>query len=207
MGSDSAAMVRLKTARAGINVPAIRRSGNDRVYRALLSIFLLLTPLLAQSPRGSLRGKVQDASGARIPSAEVVVQSSDSAMRREGQTEDRGEFRIDDLPAGTYHITVTASGFADARADVSIAVSSVREITVRLKLAASAQSITVQSQNSSLTTQQIDLARVVHPGVIGVQDLQTLPLAQRSFANIAYLAPGTETVEPSAHTTERITDA
>src|SRR6201998_2540420 len=182
-----------------------RRSSNRRDWRALLSIFLLLAPLLAQSPRGSLRGKVQDASGARIPSAEVVVQSSDSAMRREGQTEDRGEFPSDDLPAGTYHITVTASGFADARADVSIAVSSVREITVTLKLAASAQSITVQSQNSSITTQPIDLASVVHQGVIGVQDLQTLPLAERSFANIAYLAPGTEPVEPSDPTKARIT--
>ena len=199
-------MVRLKTARAGVAaVSAIRRSGHDRVWRALLSILLLLAPLLAQSPRGSLRGKVQDASGARIPSAVVVVHSSDSAMRREGQTEDRGEFRIDDLPAGTYDITVSASGFADARADVSIAVSSVREITVTLKLAASPQTITVQSQNSSITTQPIDLASVVHQGVIGVQDLQTLPLAERSFANIAYLAPGTEPVEPSDPTKARIT--
>ncbi len=182
-----------------------RRPGNDRMWRALLSIFLLLVPLLAQSPRGSLRGAVQDASGARIPSAKVLVQSSDSAMRREAETEDRGEFRIDDLPPGTYHITVSASGFADARADVSIAVSSVREITVTLNLAASPQSITVQSQNSSITTQPIDLASVVHQGVIGVQDLQTLPLAERSFANIAYLAPGTEPVEPSDPTKARIT--
>src|ERR1700751_3256169 len=192
MGPDSAAMVRLKTATAGVaDASTIRRFGRNRVCGALLSIFLLLAPLLAQSPRGSLRGKVQDASGARIPSAKVTLQSSDSAMRREGQTEDRGEFRIDDLPAGTYHITVSASGFADARADVSIAVSSVREITVTLKPSASAQSVTVQSQNSSITTQPIDLASVVHQGVIGVQDLQTLPLAERSFANIAYLAPGT----------------
>ena len=182
-----------------------RRSGDSRVWRALLSIFFLLAPLLAQSPRGSLRGTVQDASGARIPSAKVVLQPSDSAMRREGQTEDRGEFRIDDLPPGTYHVTVSASGFADATADVSIAVSSVREINVTLTPSASAQTITVQSQNSSITTQPIDLASVVHQGIISVQDLQTLPLAARSFANIAYLAPGTEPVEPSDPTKARIT--
>jgi hypothetical protein len=35
--------------------------------------------------------------------------------------------------------------------------------------------------------------------------LQTLPLAARSFANIAYLAPGTEPVEPSDPTKARIT--
>ena len=40
---------------------------------------------------------------------------------------------------------------------------------------------------------------------ISTQDLQNLPLAARSFANIAYLAPGTEPVEPSDPTKARIT--
>src|SRR5579862_1074715 len=189
----------------GIHISMIQRSGRNRVWSALVSVLILLAPLFAQSPRGSLRGTVQDASGARIPSAKVMVESSASPMQREGHTEDRGEFRIDDLPAGTYRVTVTANGFADASADVSIAVSSVREITVTLKLAAPAQSIIVQSQNSSITTQPIDLASVVHQGILSVHDLQTLPLAERSFANIAYLAPGTEPVEPSDPTKARIT--
>ncbi len=37
------------------------------------------------------------------------------------------------------------------------------------------------------------------------QDLETIPLAHRSFANIAYLVPGTEPVEPSDPTKARIT--
>src|ERR1700719_3650579 len=53
--------------------------------------------------------------------------------------------------------------------------------------------------------QPIDLASAVHQGVISNHDLQTLPLAARSFANIAYLAPGTMPVEPSDPTKARIT--
>ena len=56
-----------------------------------------------------------------------------------------------------------------------------------------------------MTTQPIDLASAVHQGVISSHDLQTLPLAARSFANIAYLVPGTEPVEPSDPTKARIT--
>ncbi len=41
--------------------------------------------------------------------------------------------------------------------------------------------------------------------MITTQDLATLPLPARSFANIAYLAPGTEPVEPSDPTKARIT--
>src|SRR5579859_24963 len=166
---------------------------------------MLWGQLLAQSPRGSLRGAVQDATGARIPAAKIVVQAADSSLEREASSEDRGEFRLDDLTPGAYRITVSAAGFAQAQADVSIAVSSVREVTVTLKPVAPAQSITVESAISSITTQPIDLVSVVHQGVVSSQDLQTLPLAARSFANIAYLAPGTEPVEPSDPTKARIT--
>src|SRR5947209_16088305 len=171
----------------------------------LLSSLLLLSNVQAQSPRGSLRGSVQDVTGARIANASIVAQSSDSSLRREANSEDRGEFRIDDLLPGRYRIVVSAAGFSDAIAEVPIAVSSVREITVTLKASASAQSVTVKGQSSSITTEPIDVASAVHQGVIGRQDLQNLPLAARSFANIAYLAPGTEPVEPSDPTKARIT--
>src|SRR5436853_5546325 len=168
-----------------------------KVALALLSSLLLLTPGQAQSPRGSLRGSVQDVTGARIGNAIIVAQSPDSSLRREANSEDRGEFRIDDLLPGRYRIVVSAAGFSDAIAEVPIAVSSVREITVTLKASASAQSVTVKGQSSSITTEPIDVASAVHQGVIGRQDLQNLPLAARSFANSAYLAPGTESVERS----------
>jgi len=176
--------------------------------RTAILIFLgvaLAGEVLAQSPRGSLRGAVQDTSGARVAGATILAESADSSLRREAESEDRGEFRIDDLLPGNYHITVSASGFADAQANVLIAVSSVREVTVTLKPVASPQSVTVQSPNSSIATQPIDLASVVHQGIVSRQDLQNLPLAERSFANIDYLAPGTEPVEPSDPTKARIT--
>ena len=164
-----------------------------------------ISSLYAQNPRGSLRGAVQDASGARIASAKIMVQSSDSSLQREAVSEDRGEFRLDDLLPGAYRVTVTAVGFAPAGASVTIEVSSVREVTVTLKPAISPEKITVESASSSITTQPVDLVSVVHQSVIGSRDLQTLPLASRSFANIAYLAVGTEPVEPSDPTKARIT--
>jgi len=176
--------------------------------RAILTVIWLIavaTVSFAQSPRGALRGAVQDTTGARIRAAKVEVRSADSAMQRVAATEDRGEFRVDDLPPGLYRITVSAPGFAPVDAEVSIAVSSVREVTVTLRAVAAPERVQVQSASSSITTQPVDLVSVVHQGVISAQDLETLPLAARSFANIAYLAPGTEPVEPSDPTKARIT--
>ena len=156
---------------------------------------MLLTPLLrAQNPRGSLRGTVQDATGARISSAKIVVQLSGSSVQREATSEDRGEFRLDDLLPGNYRINISVAGFAAAEAEVSIAIATVRDITVTLKPSSLQETVKVQGGASSITTQPIDLASAVHQGVISSQDLETLPLAARSFANIAYLTPGTEPV-------------
>jgi hypothetical protein len=162
-------------------------------------------PLLGQNPRGSLRGTVQDASGARIPSAKIVLQAAGSSVRREAASEDRGEFRLDDLLPGMYHLSVTAAGFASAEAEVAIVVSFVRDVTVTLKPAAASQTVNVQGNSSSITTETLDTSSAVHGGVVGSQDLETMPLPARSFANIAYLVPGTEPVEPSDPTKARIT--
>jgi hypothetical protein len=176
-----------------------------KLFRIAVSTAIFCTALQAQNPRGSLRGTVQDATGARVASAQIVLQSVGSSLRREASSEDRGEFRLDDLLPGAYRITVSAAGFGPAAADVAVAVATVREVTVTLKPASTSTTVSVQGQASSITTQPIDLVSVVHQGVVGTRDLENLPLAARSFANIAYLAPGTEPVEPSDPTKARIT--
>jgi len=65
--------------------------------------------------------------------------------------------------------------------------------------------VTVQGLASSITTQAVDTASAVQQATISSHDLDTIPLPARSFANIAYMAPGTEPVEPSDPTKARIT--
>jgi hypothetical protein len=172
---------------------------------AFLSLVLLPLALHAQNPRGALRGTVQDLSGGRIPSAKIVLQVNGSALRREASCNDRGEFRIDDLLPGNYQVLVSADGFADAKSQVKVTVSSVQDLTVTLKPATVQQTIVLDGQISSITTQSINTESAVQQAIVFEHDLQSIPLAARSFANIAYMAPGTEPVEPSDPTKARIT--
>jgi hypothetical protein len=172
----------------------------------LLSLVLILSPKTrAQDSRGALRGAVQDASGGRIPDAKIVVHALDSSLKREATSDDRGEFRVDALQPDVYNVAVSAHGFAEARSEVKVVIGSVREMTVTLTPAVIEQTVTIAATASSVTTQPIDIASAVHQAVVTAQDLETIPLAARSFANIAYLAPGTEPLEPSDPTKARIT--
>jgi hypothetical protein len=166
---------------------------------------LLVVAALAQNPRGSLQGEVQDSSGARIGAALVQITDAQISVQRRASTNSRGEFRIDDLPPGNYHIVVQAPGFAEASADTKVVVSSVRDVAVTLRPGAAPQTIQVHGQGTSITTQPFDTTRTVQQGIVTSQDLRDIPLAARSFANIAYMAPGTEPVEPSDPTKARIT--
>ncbi len=172
---------------------------------ALFTLSLPTTLLYAQDPRGALRGEVEDAAGGRVASAAVHLMSARSAITREATSNERGEFRIDGLLPGPYRLVVSAKGFGEASAEVDVVVSTVRDVAVRLKPEAVRETVSVSGEASSITTQTLDTASAVHQGAVTSHDLDTLPLASRTFANIAYLVPGTEPVEPSDPTKARIT--
>src|SRR5208283_3073910 len=171
----------------------------------LISVLLLPFALHAQNATGSLLGEVQDSSGARIKSASVTVTDKGSGITRQVTADSRGDFRLPDLLPGNYHIVVSAKGFAEASSDVTVLVSNVRDVLVTLRPAQIQQTVNVKAEPSSITTQELDTTNAVNGGVVSGKDLETIPLAARSFANIAYMVPGTEPVEPSDPTKARIT--
>jgi Carboxypeptidase regulatory-like domain/TonB dependent receptor len=171
----------------------------------ILPFVIIATALNAQNTSGSLRGTVQDSAKARVSAATIEVKLSGSSQTRRATSDSQGEFRIEDLTPGSWHVIVYATSFANATADVSVAVSTTRDITVTLQPSIVQQAVGVRAQSSSISTQPIDLSSNVHQSVVTRQDLEGLPLPARSFANIAYLAPGTEPVEPSDPTKARIT--
>ncbi len=158
----------------------------------------------AQNPMGAVRGTVQDSSGARIAGAEISISNTGKSILRISQSDSRGEFRVEELSPDSYQVAVTAKGFAEARAAVLVAVSGTREILITLRPKGLSEKVMVDG-GASITSAPLETDSATHQAVIYRQDLAMVPLAARSFANIAYLAPGTEPVEPSDPTKARIT--
>ncbi len=107
---------------------------NENRFRMLPLLILWICALAtAQNPTGTVRGIVQDSTGARIASARVSIRLATSSSPRNDASDDRGEFHIDDLAPGAYSISVAARGFANATAKLSVEVSVTRDIEVTLK--------------------------------------------------------------------------
>ncbi len=180
--------------------------------RSLLhSLFLCVGLLLAarssfcQSAQGALSGVVYDPGGGRTPGAGVTLEHPASGLKRTTTTDARGEFHFEFLAPGEYRLRINAAGFAERITEVSVSVSSRPTVSIVMSLRKVQETVVVDEDRPSLTAQPIEANSTVQKTIIGDRDLEEIPLAHRSFANIAYLAPMTAPVEPSDPTKARIT--
>jgi len=84
----------------------------------LLVLIALLTACVvsfAQMVSGDLTGTVFDPTGAAVPGAAVLVRNDATGVEINTKSGATGDYRVSNLPFGTYTITVTASGFGRAQ--------------------------------------------------------------------------------------------
>src|SRR6202171_220600 len=171
----------------------------------VFSLLLFSQIDVAQTTTGALIGTVSDINGARVASATVSAQAVGSSLKRVAATNSSGEYRIEGLPPDDYRVTVTATNFSPVTYVIRVTVNSSPTIPVVLKPGAVTASVQVADGGSSLYSQPLETISSVQKPLIAKKDLANIPLSHRSFANIAYLAPMTQPVEPSDPTKARIT--
>lgn len=91
---------------------------------------------LAQSTEGSLHGTVLDPSGALIPQAQITVSNADG-FSRTLTSDDHGAFALEHLAAGSYTVSINATGFTPALEGISVSSEQVtrEEVTLGISVA------------------------------------------------------------------------
>jgi len=113
----------------------------------------------AQSTFGSIRGTVQDSTGAVIPDASVTVHSLDQGFTRQAVSNDTGEFLIENLQAGHYSISVERAGFSKALvAGTQLEARQDLRIPITLTVAAAATEVTVEATGTQIDTEDATLS-------------------------------------------------
>jgi hypothetical protein len=114
------------------------------VYVLLLFAVLLSgVGASAQSTFGSIRGTVQDESGAVVSGAVVTVHSLDESFDRQVTTDAAGDFVIENLKAGHYSLGIQHDGFADSVVH-SVALEARQDLRIPVKLTVASQATVVE---------------------------------------------------------------
>ena len=78
---------------------------------AAVALLMAALPLLSQDPRGTVLGRVSDATGALVPNAEIRILNENTGVSSSARTNNSGNFVLPYLLSGTYTISCEMTGF------------------------------------------------------------------------------------------------
>jgi hypothetical protein len=129
---------------------------------------------------------VTDPSGAVVPEAQVHAIDTATGIEHTTVTTSDGQFSFQDLPLGTYKVTVSASGFPNNTVDnVVVTAGSIYTLTVKLTMAQQVTAVEVSAAAVTLDTTSQTETMTLPDSVV-----QDVPLNGRDFTQLIAIAPG-----------------
>lgn len=149
---------------------------------------LFASAAIGQQITGSLTGTVQDASGAVIPGAEVVLIEDATGTPRRSETNAQGYFTIAGVPAGVYTLRITSEGFSTLeRTNVIFRTGDKRNVSgLVMEIGATTETVTVTGEMDTVTP--VDSGE--QSTTVTAQQLQNLSVIGRSAAEFIKIVPG-----------------
>lgn len=154
---------------------------------ALAALFLFpLASAWAQAASGVVLGTVLDPQQAVIPGATVTVINTATGVASLGATDKDGHFEVQNLPIGSYTVTVEHAGFQKATTQAqALQINQSLRFRITMKLGATSQSVTVEAAVSGVETENATIGATITTSAI-----HDLPLNGRNVLDLAQLQPG-----------------
>ncbi len=162
----------------------VRAPSRFKVFPIVLAFLLCpLLRLIAQDGSTSLQGLVEDASGARIASAEITITDPSRGFKLKAVTDAQGSFNFNFLAPGRYDVAASSPGMAVKTSHaVDLFVGGVSVVQLRLVPAALVETVTVKAAPVVVDSLTGEVSNVVTQDAI-----QDLPLNGRRFTDLALL--------------------
>ncbi len=151
----------------------------------LFLVTLIAVPLAAQLPTASLRGTVNDPSGAAVPGVSVTIKNTGTGVERIVTTDENGGYSAEGLSPGSYSVSTRKEGFASQTQSLELQVGRVVVTDFKLTVGSVEQQVTVSGAAPLVDPENSVVGAVVDP-----QAVRSLPLNGRQFGDLATLVPG-----------------
>jgi len=152
----------------------------------VLSFVLSLSAAYGQTFRGAINGTVTDPSGSVVSAAMVTATDTGTNIAHSMEATSDGQFSFQDLPPGTYAVTVVASGFEKTTVS-NVAVSAGSVFTVPVQLVVGQQATAVEVAAAAVA---VDTTTSTQSDTLPSTSVQDLPLNGRDFTQLIAVAPG-----------------
>ena len=160
---------------------------------SLALVMILASDALAfgQAISGDLVGTIQDASGAGVPNASVSIVNDATNIKSAATANGNGEYRLSNLPPGTYTLTASGTGFSTSTLK-GVTVTLNTTSTANLTLQVSATSTTIEV---STAVAQIDTTTAQIQNTYTTKQVQDLPVNSIGLGvlNLSLLQAGVAT--------------
>lgn len=146
---------------------------------------VFVSPCIAQVTTGDITGRVTDAQGKVVAGATVSATNKATGAARSAITNDSGDYTVTQLPPGRYEIAAEAKGFSKAVVqDFELNVGATVTQNFEMKPGDVTATVNVTSDSTPVETTTSEIGKNITPA-----EVQNLPLLNRTFANLAIIAP------------------
>ena len=154
--------------------------------QSAVSVLLVATCVEAQSHRGVIRGRVEDASGAVVAGASVLVVNEATNDTRATTSGSAGAFALAELAPGSWRVEITAPGHKTHVEWLVLEVNQERRADAQLQVGALTDRVEVIAPVAGVRRDSSAVGTVVEN-----RQILDMPLDGRNFLELTLLAPGT----------------
>lgn len=160
-------------------------------------MFLFVTIIgYAQFDTATVLGTVKDANGAVLPGVTVTLKNIDTGIAVNVQSDSEGNFQFTNVRIGNYRVSAEKQGFSTAVAErVNVTVNARQRVDLAMQPGAVTETVLISDAAQLLETDSSVRGQVVQK-----QQIVSLPLNGRSYANLVLLAPGVRESSQNAAT-------
>jgi hypothetical protein len=158
-----------------------------KLLLALLTLSFAALPLAAQIDKATVDAVAVDQSKAPVPGVTVTLTRPATGLQKVGVTDSAGVARFNSLAPGSYRMDFALEGFAPVKqTNIELVVGQNAKISATM-LAKTSETITVMADPPVVDLHKTDSSTNIVP-----EQIDSLPVADRDFQRLTFLAPGVE---------------
>ncbi|PYS99771.1 MAG: hypothetical protein DMF63_09710 [Acidobacteria bacterium] len=156
----------------------------------ILSLLFLLFQFsasvsIAQTTTSTIEGTITDPNGAVLAGATVKVSGTTLAIERTVTTDAAGLYRIIALPAGTYTLTVSQTGFSAYTSNIELTVNRAARFDIQMQVGNIVGDVNITDELPLLEPDASSTGTTVMP-----RQIQDFPVNGREYLDLLQLVPG-----------------